>query len=159
DGPYYPGALWALRSLHSKKAVEGLIKKLGTTRSAELRRGLLVTLIRLYHREADYTGTWWGIRPDSTGPYYDRQEWDLSKRMGSLLTSAVLDGDAATVEFLRVELARHKVSLKGLPSTHEAASRPEKEAPIVVQKADPKNPDQIGNMQYEAAVQRALQAR
>ena len=61
-----------MRYMHDPKAVEGLIKKLGTARSPELRRGILATLIRLYHREADYEGSWWGIRPDSTGPYYDR---------------------------------------------------------------------------------------
>src|SRR5262249_20991845 len=62
DGPHAAGALWAMRSMHSPKAVEGLVKRLGTARTPELRRGILVTLIRLYHREADYTGTWWGIR-------------------------------------------------------------------------------------------------
>src|SRR5262249_19763075 len=38
DGPHARGALWALRCMHDRKTVEGLIKKLGTTRSAELRR-------------------------------------------------------------------------------------------------------------------------
>ena len=39
-------------------------------RSSEARRDILATLVRLYHREADYEGSWWGIRPDPTGPYY-----------------------------------------------------------------------------------------
>ncbi len=47
DGPYADGALWAMRYMHDRKAVEGLIKRLGTTRTTELRRGILVTLIRL----------------------------------------------------------------------------------------------------------------
>lgn len=158
DGPHRDGALWALRYMHDKKAVEGLIQKLGTTRSTELRRGILATLIRLYHREADYKGSWWGIRPDSTGPYYDRREWDLSRRIGSVITSAVLDGDTQTAAFLRAELARHKVSLNGLPSA-VGTSRPDKEAPIVIQQADPKDPNQIGNMQYETALERTLLAK
>ena len=119
DGPHAHGALWAMRYMHDRKTVEGLIKKLGTTRSAELRRGILATLIRLYHREADYKGVWWGIRPENTGPYYDAVEWDQSKRIGAVLTSAVLDGDADTAAFLRTELARHRVSLTGLPSRTE----------------------------------------
>src|SRR5205085_2768831 len=61
DGPHAQGALWAMRYMHNQKAVEGLIKKLGTIRSLELRREVLTTLIRLYHREADYKGAWWGI--------------------------------------------------------------------------------------------------
>ena len=37
-------------------------------------------------------------------------------RIASVLRSAVLDGDAPTVTFVRKELARHRVSLEGLPS-------------------------------------------
>jgi putative membrane-bound dehydrogenase-like protein len=159
DGSYRDGALWALRAMHDKKAVEGLIKKLGMASSTELRRGILVALIRLYHREADYQGSWWGIRPDNTGPYYDRQEWDQSKRIGSVITNAVLDGDAETVAFLRAELARHQVDLEGVTSSTEIAPRPEKEAPIVIPSADPKNPNQIGNMTYEVAARRTLESK
>src|SRR5262249_50196062 len=35
----------------------------------------------------------------------------------------------------------------------------EKESPVVVPKADPNNPNQIGNMTYEAAAKRALAAK
>src|SRR5262249_40615886 len=119
DGPYSSGALWALRYMHNPKAVDGLIKKLRTPRSRALRRQILATLVRLYHREADYRGAWWGIRPENTGPYYDAVTWDRSKRIGAVLTSAALDGDADTAAFLRKELARHRVSLEGLPSGTE----------------------------------------
>src|SRR5581483_8447811 len=108
--PYAPGALWALRYMHDRKAVDGLIKKLGTTRAAELRRDILATLIRLHYREADYNGAWWGIRPENAGPYYDPVEWDQSKRIAAVLTSAVLDADPDTAAVLRTELARHRVT-------------------------------------------------
>src|SRR5262249_6305711 len=119
------------------------------------------TLIRLYHREADYKGTWWGIRPDSTGPYFDRAEWEQSPRIGAVITSAVLDADADTAAFLRGELARHKVSLKGVPTVGGTTSQTEddKQTPIVIPKADPKNPDQLGNMAYEVALKRTLQVK
>jgi putative membrane-bound dehydrogenase-like protein len=158
DGPYWQGALWAMRSMHDTKTVDGLIKKLGTARTTELRRGILATLVRLYHREADYTGSWWGIRPDSTGPYYDRAQWQMSKRIGNVLTAAALDADTPTLAFLKSELARHKVSLPGLPGSIGTALQ-EKEKPIVLPKADPKNADQIGNMPYEMAVKRTLDAK
>ncbi|MBO0697024.1 MAG: c-type cytochrome, partial [Zavarzinella sp.] len=112
----------------------------------------------LYHREADYTGTWWGIRPDNTGPYYDRAEWAMSNRIGAVVTAAVLDADPQSAAYLKAELARHRVSLPGLP-TATAAAKAEKENPIVLPKADPKNPDQIGNLTYEVAARRALAAR
>ena len=62
--------------------------------------------------------------------------------------------------FLRDELARHRVRLEGLPA--DSAARPpkaEEEIRVVIAKADPKNPDQIGNMTYESAARRALQAK
>jgi putative membrane-bound dehydrogenase-like protein len=159
DGPYAPGALWALRYMHDRKAVDGLIRKLGTTRAADLRRDILAALVRLHYREADYKGAWWGIRPENAGPYYDPGEWDQSKRIAAVLTSAALDADVDTAAFLRTELARHRVLLAGLPNRTEPAPGTEKEELVVVPKADPKDPNQIGNMTYEAAVKRALAAK
>src|SRR5207247_8931702 len=46
--------------------------------------------------------------------------------------------------------------LVGLPSHSETGQGAEKETPVVVQKADPKNPKQIGNMTYEAAAKLTL---
>jgi putative membrane-bound dehydrogenase-like protein len=158
DGPHWQGALWAMRSMHEPQAVEGLIKKLATVRDLDLRRGILATLIRLDHREADYTGTWWGIRPDSTGPYYERTEWNMSKRIGAVVTAAALDGAPETVAFLKAQLARHRVSLPGLPSETTAVAK-EPSKPIVLPAVDPKNPDLIGNILYEAALKRALAAK
>ena len=155
DGPHCDGALWAMRYMHDPKAVEGLIRKLGTVRAPQLRRGILATLIRLYYREADYTGSWWGIRPDSTGPYYDRTEWAMTKRIGAVVTAAMQDADKDTVTFLKAELARHRVALAGVSFGGETVAV---EKPIVLPKADPKNPDQIGNMTFEAAAKRALAA-
>ena len=117
DGPHREGALRALRSLHDPKAVEGLIKKLSTASfTPRLRRDILATLVRLYHREADYEGSWWGIRPDTTGPYFDPREWESSGRIASVLKAALIDGDPETATFLRGELARRRVRLNGLPA-------------------------------------------
>jgi putative membrane-bound dehydrogenase-like protein len=156
EGPDAEGALWALRYLHDPKAVEGLIRKLATVREPALRRGILVTLIRLYYREADYTGSWWGIRPDSTGPYYERVEWAMTKRIGAVVTAAIQDADTDTAAFLKAQLARHQVSLAGVSTSSEATLT---EKPLVLPKADPTNPNQIGNMSYETAVTRVLAAK
>jgi putative membrane-bound dehydrogenase-like protein len=160
DGPHREGALRVLRFLHEPKAVEGLIKKLGSARSPEARRRLLATLVRLYHREADYAGSWWGIRPDTTGPYFDPREWECSPRIASVLKAAILDSDSETATFLRRELARQRVRLKGLPAdTGADPPKGEEEIRVLIAKADPKNPDQIGNMAYETAARRALRAK
>jgi putative heme-binding domain-containing protein len=145
----------ALRSMHTEEAVEGLIKKLGTARDSQLRRGILATLARLHYREADYDGSWWGIRPDTSGPYYDPVAWKMTERIGAVLTAAVLDSDPETAAFLRAELARHKVVLAGLPSTTDSPAR-QVEKPIVIQPTDPANPNQIGNLSLEAAAERSL---
>ncbi len=157
DGPHADGALWALRSLHDRHAVEGLIKRLGTARTPELRRGILVTLIRLYHREADYTGSWWGIRPDNTGPYYDRAVWEMSPRIGAVLTIAINDSDPETMAYLKRELSRHVVPLSGVSNVTELTNQ-EADIKIVVPKADPNNPRQIGNMSFETASTQTLAA-
>ncbi len=160
DGPHREGALRTLRSMHDQKAVEGLIRKLATARSPVTRRDILATLVRLYHREADYQGSWWGIRPDTTGPYFDPREWESSGRIASVLKAAVLDGEADTVAFLRGELSRRRVRLEGLPANSgNGVPKAEDEIRVVIAKADPKNADQIDNMTYEAATSRALQAK
>jgi putative heme-binding domain-containing protein len=158
DGPHWKGALWALRSMHDARAVDGLIKRLSTSRSSELRCAMLATLIRLYHREAPYDGSWWGIRPDSTGPYYDRIEWEASPRIAAVVTAAVADADGLVAEFLLSELARHRVALARATGDSRTAAR-EEEKPIVLPKADPNDPNQIANMDYAAALKETLASR
>lgn len=159
DGPNREGALRALRSMHEPRVVEGLIKKLATVRSSELRLEILTTLIRLYHREGEYNGSWWGIRPDSTGPYYDRQPWELSDRIGSVIKHAVLDSEPTIASSLRAELVKHQVQLDGLPSASDELTRglTAETKPVVIPTFDPKNADQLGNISFETATQRTLQ--
>ena len=158
DGPDAEGALWAMRYMHDKKTVEGLIRKLGTVRSPELRRGILSTLIRLYYREADYTGAWWGIRPENAGPYFDASEWSQSARIESVISRALLDADPETADFLRKELSRHRVPLDGLPNQAPSESDGESNAPVVIRAADPNHPNQIGNLTYDAVASRTLKS-
>ncbi len=157
DGPYADGALWAMRYFHDGNAVEGLIKRLSNARTPELRRGILVTLIRLYNREADYEGSWWGIRPDNSGPYFDRVQWKMSSRIGTVLTTAIKVSDPESIAYFKRELSRHGVSLSGIPNETDLSSK-EPEIKIVVPKPDPANPNQIGNMNIDVASQRALTA-
>lgn len=72
-------ALWALRYMHDPRAVEGLIAAYGKTKDQKLKDKILVTLARLYKKEADYDASWWwGTRPDSHGPYYKAIDWASS---------------------------------------------------------------------------------
>ena len=78
-----------LKRMHNPKTVDGLFKVLSTSRDEALHPEIWTTLIRLYHREGEFTvdsPKWLGTRPDTTGPYYDRQKWSESDRIQ--LTSA-----------------------------------------------------------------------
>jgi HEAT repeat protein len=88
DSPQREGALLALRNMHDERAVKVLANKLSATQDAQLRRDILSTLVRLYHREGEYKGGWWGTRPDNVGPYFDRQKWAASDEIAAVLKTA-----------------------------------------------------------------------
>jgi putative heme-binding domain-containing protein len=79
----------------------------------------------------------------------------MTKRIGAVVTAAVRDADKDAAAFLKAELARHRVSLAGVPA---GADTPAADKPLVPPTADPSNPNQIANMTYEAVARRALAA-
>ena len=155
EGPYSAGAFWALKYLHNEKAVDGLIKILSTTKTEAIRQETITTLIRLYHREADYEGGWWGTRPDLTGPYYDRQTWEQSESIAKVLKTVIPDLDDAGQANAGSQLARHKVEIDGLQQLVADANKRAEMAPIKIAKADPNNPDLIANLELDISSYRA----
>ncbi len=81
----------------------------------------------------------------------------MSQRIGAVVTAAALDADPNSIAFLQAELERHQVALAGLPLTPTAALN-EPQQPIALPKADPDDPNQIGNMSYDAAANQTLSA-
>jgi putative heme-binding domain-containing protein len=162
NGPHRAGALWALKSMHDKRTVDGLFKVLSTARDEELRREVWTTLIRLYHREGNYvegeSPKWWGTRPDTTGPYYHRVKWSESDRIAAAIKVALSEANESLAKHINEQLKRHVVKLDGL-STAEIAAMKKPQKAIAVPKADPNNPNQVGNMPYEKAVAVALKAK
>ena len=64
-------ALWTMRYMHDARVVDGLISTYGRTKNQKVKDKIIVTLARLYKKEAPYDASWWwGTRPDSFGPYY-----------------------------------------------------------------------------------------
>jgi len=157
-GPYQEGALFALKGMHDEAAVDGLLKTLSKTYDSSLRRELFTTLIRLYHREADYTGGWWGTRPDTTGPYYDRQPWAGTRKIEDTIRVAVTDSDKATVQHILEQLAKHVVKIEGLPGADRIAEvmKNEPEVAIIIPKVDKKDPNILANIPFEKALQQTL---
>ena len=157
DGPHRQAALRVLRCMVDPRAVDGLLEKLPAEAMVDRRNELLVTLIRLYQHETAFDGSWWGIRPDTIGPFYDPVVWEESQRIAESLSIAMRDADVATAELLRRELARHQVKLPGIDSPSESLVAGDSR-PIVIEAVDPSNPNQLGNMPYEQALARALAA-
>lgn len=107
-------ALRVMREMHDAAVVEALSKRLGETDSRSLSQELLTTMIRLYHLEGEWTKGWWGTRPDTSGPYYQREKWEQSEVIEKALVAFVNRADWAALEHVHHQLGRHKVKLKSL---------------------------------------------
>lgn len=159
NGPYRAGAISALKRMHDPKTIDGLFKVLSTSRDEALRREIWTTLIRLYHREGEFTvdsPKWWGTRPDTTGPYYDRQKWSESDRIAAAIKIAMTEGDASLKNHIAEQLKKHVVNLDGISAAEIAVAEPEKA--IVLPKADPNDPNAIANLAIDVATERATAA-
>src|SRR5262249_22443720 len=69
---------------------------------------------RLYNREDDWNGRWWGTRPDTTGPYFKPVKWSESDKIAGVLRDALAKASAETLRFLVAELQRNRVDLPEL---------------------------------------------
>ncbi len=155
-GPHHAGALQALQAMHTPRAVDGLFALLSRTFDSSARGELLTVLMRLYHQEGQFVDDspkWWGTRPDTTGPYYDRQEWSETERIGSALQIALNESDEALRAMLLEQLKRHVVRLDGAAAS-VAMQEPDKA--ISIPQPDPANPNLIANLDYAEVLQRTL---
>lgn len=153
------GAIAALKRMHDPAVVDGLFKILSTSRDESLRRDVWTTLIRLHHREGEFTvdsPKWWGTRPDTTGPYYDRQKWTESDRIAEAIKVAMTEGDPSLKAHLTEQLKKHVVNLDGLDAVDVAMK--EEEKAILLPKADPNDPDAIANLAFDVVTARASAA-
>ena len=160
NGPHRAGALAALKRMHDPKTVDGLFKVLSNSRDESLRREIWTTLIRLYYREGEFTvdsPKWWGTRPDTIGPYYDRQKWSESDRIADAIKVALTEGDDAVKKHITEQLKKHVVNLEGISAAEIAMAEPDKA--IVIAKADPNDQNAIANLPADFVAQRATAVR
>jgi len=106
-----PGALRVLRNLHEPAVVDGLIRESRFTANPTL---VVQALCRLYYREADYDGSWWGTRPDTSGPYFKPVTWEKSGEIAEELQHLAVLADESTLRALLTELQRHKLEFPEL---------------------------------------------
>ena len=111
-------ALRVLRNVHLPEVVTGLIER-SRTLDPELRRGLLTALVRLYYREADWDGSSWGTRPDTSGPYYKRSLWSESPRIEAAVRDALGRAEPSEARAVVAQIQRHRIDWTNLPGMDE----------------------------------------
>ena len=102
-------AAWALMRMHKKEVVDGLLARLKTQKDPAKRLPLLSTLARLYQKEAEWTGTSWGTRPDARGPYYQPETWEQSKRILNALKAILSDAPPEEAAFIVTKLNKNRI--------------------------------------------------
>ena len=112
------GALWALRLMHDPGVVQGLMDRYSGASTNGAREGILTALLRLYHKELPYDGSWWwGTRPDTHGPYYKYAKWEESEKIEAFIQTAFRSADLALRSVIVQEVARHRVGFKDINDT------------------------------------------
>jgi putative heme-binding domain-containing protein len=121
------GALRVLQSIHEVPVVDGLNEKLSKIQEPTIHGEVLGALCRLYYREADWDGSWWGTRPDTKGPYYKNAEWDGTARIRPVLQAALANEKPQVMHSLLGNLERHQIDVPGANEAiaKAAASDPE----------------------------------
>lgn len=111
------GAGRALELQHAAAVVDGLIERLAKTTDAATRQIILKALCRLYTREDDWNGKWWGTRPDSTGPYFKPVKWAESEKIAAALRDSLAKADPETLRALMLQMQRNRVDLPEMTAT------------------------------------------
>jgi putative heme-binding domain-containing protein len=125
--PLIPGVLRALQGLHEPEVATGLIERLNRMADPSLRRMILTTLCRLAYRDADWTGGWWGTRPDTSGPYYSPEPWSQTETILAALRKTLDTADPDTQRHLVLEVIRHKLDLpEAMPKLIELSREDQK---------------------------------
>jgi len=161
DSPLARGGLRTLREIHSEAAVTGLIDKLATVKSRELRHEVLSTLIRLYYQEGEWPGDWWGTRPDTRGPYYRRGKWAQTERIESVIAEVLATADEAAAKHIREQLEKHLVESENLNSAVTTAGSERAEMIDIAKLLESQQnvPGSIGTLSVEQATKQTMAAK
>src|SRR5262249_52388902 len=109
-----PGATRVLQTLHEERVVDGLLERLARATDDAHPRPPLPILSRLWQREADWDGHWWGTRPDTSGPYFKGTTWAASERILAALRRQLEYASKDQLPWFVLELQKNKVDLPEL---------------------------------------------
>jgi putative heme-binding domain-containing protein len=94
----YEHAVQALAMKHEPEMISNLIGSLNQVDDAAIR-----VLSRLALREGEWNGASWGTRPDTRGPYYQPEAWEMTKPIQEAIDRYLGTQDAARgTEILRL---------------------------------------------------------
>jgi putative heme-binding domain-containing protein len=140
-------ALWSLRYMYDTKAVDGLIAAYPLVKNAKEKKQVLVTLSRLYKKEAPYDASWWwGTRPDSHGPVYKGVLWDGSPKIEKFLKKEWAKSTVSGKQFYADLNARHQMGITVFGGEEKVAAA--KEVKVDLEKIRNKK-GQIGKSSIE----------
>lgn len=100
------GSLRALQQMHDPAVVAGLI-------ALPPRLDVVLALARLYHREAEWKGDWWGTRPFFAGPYFAGVTWEASPQIATALVTAVAAAPVADLAAMLDGYVKNRVVPQG----------------------------------------------
>lgn len=109
--PVFAAVLSAARQIHDPAIVDFVIAQLKTAQDQPVREQLLSALCRLHFLEGEWKGDSWGTRPDTTGPYYQREPWAETAKIAGVLKSTLASASSAEAAFLTREMDRHRIPL------------------------------------------------
>ncbi len=120
-----------LGNLHEPGVVDALIARVEKPTITPARKSaLLETLCRLYFREADWDGSWWSTRPDTTGPYYKTATWDQTEKISACLHRCLAKSEPSETALLEGLFQKYKIQppkpavVKFTPNNPESGSAP-----------------------------------
>jgi putative heme-binding domain-containing protein len=110
-----PTAVLALRQMHTKAAVQGLINIISQTKENALRFDAMATLSRLMFTEKPWDlQSWWHTRPDDRGPYFEPILWSESDQIKDALEKHFTDCNEAERKALVEIFAKNRIPLAKL---------------------------------------------
>ncbi|MEP6781740.1 MAG: family 16 glycoside hydrolase [Gemmatimonadaceae bacterium] len=107
------GSLRALQLMHEPSVVTGLI---AANNAAPAKHDVVFSLARLYNREGDWAGDWWGTRPSFIGPYFAPVTWEASAQIKPILQNALMIANGADLALITDEFIRNRILPQGAKS-------------------------------------------
>lgn len=114
-------ALGVVSRMSDAAAVDACLERLDGETDKARQTELFRALSRMRLREGEWNGVSWGTRPDTRGPVYQPEPWEVTERIDEALVRALADGSQSVAAERIAQLRRHRA--EGEPFTSVLAQR------------------------------------